>query len=50
MKPVQQVFALVLEKIWQMQAKSGKIARFKGEIKKLERDTDPEKFADKLNL
>ena len=48
MKPVQQVFALVLEKIWQMQGKSGKIARFKGEVKKLEKDTDPEKFADKL--
>jgi len=48
MKPVQQVFALVLEKIWQMQGKSSKIVRFKGEVKKLEKDTDPEKFADKL--
>jgi hypothetical protein len=26
MKPVQQVFALVLEKIWEMQKKKGKIA------------------------
>jgi DNA polymerase elongation subunit (family B) len=48
MKPVQQVFALVLEKIWQMQGKSSKIARFKSDIKKLERDTDPAKFEDKL--
>ena len=48
MKPVQQVFALVLEKIWQMQGKSSKIARFKSDIKKLERDTDPAKFEDRL--
>ena len=31
-----------------MQGKASKIARFKGEVKKLEKDTDPEKFADKL--
>ena len=48
MKPVQQVFALVLEKIWKMQGKSSKIVRFKGEVKKLENNTEPEKFADKL--
>ena len=48
MKPVQQVFALVLEKIWKMQGKSRKIVRFKGEVKKLENNTEPEKFADKL--
>jgi len=48
MKPVQQVFALVLEKIWQMQGKTSKLSRFKSDVKKLQRDTDPEKFEDKL--
>jgi DNA polymerase elongation subunit (family B) len=48
MKPVQQVFALVLEKIWQMQGKTSKLSRFKSDVKKLQRETDPEKFEDKL--
>ena len=49
MKPVQQVFALVLEKIWTMNNKKAKIAKFKKEIETL-RETidDPEKFQDKL--
>jgi DNA polymerase elongation subunit (family B) len=35
MKPVQQVFALVLEKIWEMQNKKSKLAHFKKEMESL---------------
>jgi hypothetical protein len=48
MKPVQQVFALVLEKIWTMQNKKAKLMKFKNEVKSLEASCDPEKFNDKL--
>jgi DNA polymerase elongation subunit (family B) len=48
MKPVQQVFALVLEKIWTMQNKKAKLMKFKNEVKSLEASCDPEKFEDKL--
>jgi DNA polymerase elongation subunit (family B) len=48
MKPVQQVFALVLEKIWTMQNKKAKLMKFKNEVKALEASCDPEKFDDKL--
>jgi DNA polymerase elongation subunit (family B) len=48
MKPVQQVFALVLEKIWTMQNKKTKLVKFKNEVKSLEASCDPEKFEDKL--
>jgi DNA polymerase elongation subunit (family B) len=48
MKPVQQVFALVLEKIWTMQNKKAKLMKFKTEVKSLEASCDPEKFEDKL--
>jgi DNA polymerase elongation subunit (family B) len=48
MKPVQQVFALVLEKIWEMQNKKPKIAKFKKEVENLRKNTDQEKFEDKL--
>lgn len=48
MKPVQQVFALVLEKIWEMQNKKSKIAKFRRDVDTLQRTTDPEKFEDKL--
>jgi len=48
MKPVQQVFALVLEKIWEMQNKKSKIAKFRRDVDTLQRITDPEKFEDKL--
>ena len=48
MKPVQQVFALVLEKIWTMQNKKAKLMKFKNEVKSLEASCDPEKFDDKL--
>jgi len=48
MKPVQQVFALVLEKIWEMQNKKSKIAKFKKEVETLRKNIDEEKFQDKL--
>jgi DNA polymerase elongation subunit (family B) len=50
MKPVQQVFALVLEKIWQMQKKLPKIKQFKKDIENLRKEyyDDPEKFEEKL--
>ena len=48
MKPVQQVFALVLEKIWELQNKKAKIMKYKKEVDILRRDTDEDKFADKL--
>jgi DNA polymerase elongation subunit (family B) len=50
MKPVQQVFALVLEKMWAMQGIIGnrKIAKFKNEIQELKKSTPPDKFEEKL--
>jgi len=48
MKPVQQVFALVLEKIWEMQNKKSKIAKFKKEVENLRINVDENKFEDKL--
>jgi len=48
MKPLQQLFALVLEKIWELQNKRSKISKFKKEIDTLRKTTDPEKFEDKL--
>ena len=48
MKPVQQVFALVLEKIWDLQNKKSKIAKFKKDVQTLRNNTDEDKFEDKL--
>jgi hypothetical protein len=48
MKPVQQVFALVLEKIWLMQNKLSKIRKFKSDVESLRRTTEEDKFQDKL--
>jgi DNA polymerase elongation subunit (family B) len=48
MKPVQQVFALVLEKIWEMQKKAGKIKKFQKDIESLKNSTPTDKFEDKL--
>jgi DNA polymerase elongation subunit (family B) len=52
MKPVQQVFALVLEKIWGMQHKELKIHKFKQEVEELkllyDNDTSNEKYQTKL--
>ena len=48
MKPVQQVFALVLEKIWEMQNKKPKLLKFKKDIEILRKNTPEDKFEDKL--
>jgi hypothetical protein len=48
MKPVQQVFALVLEKMWEMDRKIPKISKFKKEVESLRKSTPPDKFEDKL--
>ena len=48
MKPVQQVFALVLEKIWEHQKKTGKIKNFKKDVEILRNSVEPDKFEDKL--
>jgi DNA polymerase delta subunit 1 len=48
MKPLQQLFALVLEKIWELQNKKSKISKFKKEIETLRKTVEPEKFDDKL--
>ena len=48
MKPVQQLFALVLEKIWDMQNKKSKIAKFRKDIEALQKSTPSDKFEDKL--
>jgi hypothetical protein len=50
MKPVQQVFALVLEKIWQMNKKLPKIHQFKKAVEALRKEhcDNKEKFEEKL--
>ena len=50
MKPVQQVFALVLEKIWEMNKKLPKLKKFKKETENLKKEysEDKDKFEDKL--
>jgi DNA polymerase elongation subunit (family B) len=50
MKPIQQVFALVLEKIWQIQKKIPKIKQFKKDVDNLKKEyiDDSEKFEEKL--
>jgi DNA polymerase elongation subunit (family B) len=48
MKPVQQLYALVLEKIWANKNKLGKIKSFKTAVETLRRNTDADKFEDKL--
>lgn len=49
MKPVQQVFALVLEKIWEMNKKKPKLIKFKRDVENLRKDCDnDEKFEEKL--
>ena len=50
MKPVQQIFALVLEKIWKIQNKVCKIQKFETEIKKWKMllGNDIEKFENKV--
>ena len=48
MKPLLQVYALVLEKIWKSQRKMNKVSNFKKEVAKLENTTEPNKFQEKL--
>ena len=48
MKPIQQVFALVLEKIWKDQNKLIKIKKFKSEIQKLKKTCEEDKFESKF--
>ena len=48
MKPVQQLFALVLEKIWIIQDKKRLLSNFKKEVTKLKNNTAPDKFEGKL--
>ena len=48
LKPVQQLFALVLEKIWIMQNKRSKLTRFRAEVNTLRKNTDPDRFQDRL--
>jgi DNA polymerase elongation subunit (family B) len=50
MKPVQQVFALVLEKIWVMNKKLPKLSKFKKDVESLRKEylNDTEKFEEKL--
>jgi len=48
LNPVQQVFALVLEKIWIMQNKKGKASKFAKEIEDLRKKTPENKFYEKL--
>lgn len=48
MKPVQQVFALVLEKMWALQKRVPKIKKFQRDVEQLRSSTDPDKFEDKL--
>ena len=49
MKPVQQVFALVLEKMWEMQNKKSKAVKLRKDIEILRKTTHPEKLEDKLD-
>jgi DNA polymerase elongation subunit (family B) len=50
MKPVQQVFALVLEKIWVMQGKRPKLLKFKRDVEALRKEhtDDVAKFEEKV--
>jgi DNA polymerase elongation subunit (family B) len=51
MKPVQQLFALVLEKIWKMQKKESKIVNFKKEIESVKKsftEEEKEKMENKI--
>lgn len=48
MKPVQQVFSLVLEKIWELQNKKIKLKQFKKEIDSIRKNTEIDKIQDKI--
>ena len=48
MKPVLQVFALVLEKIWALQGKPLKIKKFRADVESMKKNHPQDKWADKL--
>jgi hypothetical protein len=48
MKPLLQLFGLVLEDIWKMQNKTSKISKFKKEIEVLKKTEEKEKWEDKI--
>jgi DNA polymerase elongation subunit (family B) len=48
MKPLQQLFALVLENIWRIQNKQTKITQFNRELEGLRKSTEPDKLEDKI--
>jgi len=48
MKPVQQIFTLVIERIWEMQNKKSKLAKFRKEVETLKKKEDHNKFQKKL--
>ena len=49
MKPLLQLFSLVLDDIWKMQNKTSKISKFKREVDALKKSMEEEtKFEDKL--
>jgi hypothetical protein len=48
MKPIQQLFSLVLPQIWALQGRHGKINQLNEEISALSRKTDPSKLAERV--
>ena len=52
MKPVQQLFALVLEKIWEMNKKLPKLNKFKQDIKQIKKEylSDSDKYEKKIEM
>jgi DNA polymerase elongation subunit (family B) len=49
MKPIQQLFSLVLPQIWTLQGRVSKIQQLSQDISDLTRKTDPSKLADKID-
>jgi len=49
MKPVQQIFALVLEKMWVIKNKKAKISKFQIEVQQLRKTHSPDKVEDKID-
>ena len=50
MKPIQQLFSLVLMDIWKLQGKQSKVSQFNQELNELSRKTEPVKLADKIEM
>jgi hypothetical protein len=48
MKPIQQLFSLVLKDLWTIQGKPSKVVQFQQDIQDLSRKADPTKLADKI--